>query len=151
MIRKALTALLAWSLAMLGVLAVVAPAYASQPLRAHAAARGILIGTAVATGPLANETPYRTAAAREFNAVTAENAMKWDATEPNRGQFTFTAADQVMAFAEANGQQVHGHTLVWHSQTPGWVQGLDATQLRQAMQQHIATVVGRYAGRVQAW
>ncbi|MPZ85938.1 MAG: 1,4-beta-xylanase [Actinophytocola sp.] len=123
----------------------------SQPLRDHASARDFLIGTAVATGPLAGEPSYRDTLNREFNAVTAENAMKWDATEPSPGQFTFTAADQITASAQANGQTVHGHTLVWHSQTPGWVQGLDATAMRDAMGNHIGTVVGRYAGRIATW
>lgn len=123
----------------------------SAPLRDHASARDFLIGTAVATGPLGSEQAYRDTANREFNAVTAENAMKWDATEPNRGQFNFSGADQVMNSAQANGQTVHGHTLVWHSQTPGWVQNLDAAAMRSAMQNHISTVVGRYAGEIATW
>ena len=132
------------------------PAVAATPLRTLAAAKGKFIGYAAATtgtNPLANETAYRTIAATEFNQVTAENAMKWDATEPNQNQFTYTQADQVVAFARANNQIVHGHTLVWHSQTPGWVQGLNATAMRSAMQNHIANVVGRYANDpiVQSW
>jgi GH35 family endo-1,4-beta-xylanase/pectate lyase len=127
------------------------PAAATQPLRDHASARGLLIGAAVATGPLSGEPAYQDTLNREFNAVTAENAMKWDATEPNPGQFTFAGADQVVSSAEANGQTVHGHTLVWHNQTPGWVQNLDAAGMRAAMQNHISTVVGRYAGRVASW
>ncbi|MBB6349036.1 endo-1,4-beta-xylanase [Nonomuraea muscovyensis] len=121
------------------------PAGASAALRQHAAARGKFIGAALATGPLANESAYRDIAAAEFNQITAENAMKWDATEPSQGRFTFTGADAVVDFAAANGQQVHGHTLVWHSQTPGWVQSLGATAMRAAMREHIAQVVGRYA------
>lgn len=142
-------------LAVLAVLAVLAtsavytlvaqPAAASGTLRTHAAARGKFIGFAAATGPLANESAYRNIAATEFNQVTAENAMKWDATEPNDNQYNFGGADQIMAFAQANNQTVHGHTLVWHSQTPGWVQGLGASAMRTAMQEHISTVVGRYA------
>jgi endo-1,4-beta-xylanase len=126
-------------------------AVASAALREHAAARGFLVGTAVATGPLAAEAPYRETLVREFNVVTAENAMKWDATEPSRGQYTFSGADAVVSFAESSDQAVHGHTLVWHSQTPGWVQGLPASEMRTAMQQHIASVVGRYRGRVASW
>ncbi|WP_240506267.1 endo-1,4-beta-xylanase [Thermoactinospora rubra] len=130
-----------------------APAGASAPLREHAAAKGKFIGTALATGPLASESAYRTIAATEFDQVTAENAMKWDATQPSQGQFTFSGADQIVAFAAQNNQQVHGHTLVWHSQTPGWVQNLSAAQLRTAMQNHISTVVGRYADNpvVRSW
>ncbi|MBG0813757.1 endo-1,4-beta-xylanase [Planomonospora sp. ID82291] len=142
-------ALLTGVLAVLPATAVAAlpasPAQASSPLRVHAAAHGKFIGTALATAPLANEAAYRTIAATEFNQVTAENAMKWDATEPGPNQFTFTGADQIMAFAEQNDQQVHGHTLVWHNQTPTWVQNLGAAELRAAMQNHIGRVAGRYA------
>ncbi|GIH76004.1 endo-1,4-beta-xylanase [Planobispora longispora] len=141
-------ALLTGALTVLPVATVLlpaVPAHASDTLRAHAEARGKFIGTAVATSPLANESAYRTIAASEFNQITAENAMKWDATEPSQNQFTFSGADQIMAFAEANDQQVHGHTLVWHSQTPSWVQNLGADAMRSAMQNHIARVAGRYA------
>ncbi|WP_203863764.1 endo-1,4-beta-xylanase, partial [Planobispora rosea] len=149
-------ALLTGALAVLPAAAVLlpaVPAHASDTLRAHAEARGKFIGTALATSPLANESAYRTIAASEFNQITAENAMKWDATEPSQNQFTFTAADQIVAFAEANDQQVHGHTLVWHSQTPNWVQNLSAADLRSAMQNHIARVAGRYASNpvVKSW
>ncbi|MBF8185174.1 endo-1,4-beta-xylanase [Nonomuraea sp. K274] len=120
-------------------------AEASGPLRTHAASRGKFIGTALATGPLSNETSYRNIASTEFNQVTAENAMKWESTQPSQGQFTFSGADAIVNFATQNNQQVHGHTLVWHSQTPGWVQSLSATAMRTAMQTHISTVVGRYA------
>ncbi|WP_336208830.1 endo-1,4-beta-xylanase [Nonomuraea sp. LPB2021202275-12-8] len=135
--------------ALLGLLAVfllpVTPADASAPLRQHAAGRGKFIGTALATGPLSNETQYRTIAATEFSQITAENAMKWDATEPSQGQFNFSGADAIVDFATQNNQQVHGHTLVWHSQTPSWVQNLGATAMRTAMQNHISQVAGRYA------
>ncbi|WP_345598376.1 endo-1,4-beta-xylanase, partial [Thermocatellispora tengchongensis] len=137
------------AVAVLGLLATLllpaSPAHASGPLREHAAARGKFIGTALATSPLANETAYRNIAATEFNQITAENAMKWESTQPNPGQFTFSGADQIVNFATQNNQQVHGHTLVWHSQTPNWVQSLGASAMRQAMQEHIAQVVGRYA------
>ncbi|MET7331311.1 endo-1,4-beta-xylanase [Nonomuraea sp. NPDC005650] len=136
-------------LALVGMLAAfllpAGPAHASAPLRTHAAAKGKFIGAALATGPLAGETAYRDLAATEFSQVTAENAMKWDSTEPSQGQFNFSGADAIVNFATQNNQQVHGHTLVWHNQTPGWVQGLSATAMRSAMQNHISQVVGHYA------
>ncbi len=123
----------------------------SGGLRGPATDRGFRIGTAVANGPLANEATYRDTLAREFNSVTAENSMKWDATEPTRNQFSFSQADAIVSAAQANNQKIYGHTFVWHSQLPGWVSSLSTEDLRAAMNNHISVVGGRYAGKVEAW
>lgn len=92
-----------------------------------------------------------------YNTVTAENSMKWESIQPRPGVFRFVGADQVVDYAEQNGMDVVGHTLVWHSQTPNWVfeddQGNPATrdELLARMETHIKTVVGRYKGRVKGW
>ncbi|MFG2102846.1 endo-1,4-beta-xylanase [Micromonospora echinaurantiaca] len=149
-------ALLAGALALATVLAVglgitrPGPADAATTLKALADAKGRDIGVAIDPNRL-NESAYRQLADAEFNLVVAENAMKWDATEPNRGQFTFTQGDAVASYAAAGGKRLYGHTLVWHSQLPGWVSGLSATELRQAMLDHIAGVAGHYRGKVVAW
>ncbi|WP_155370582.1 endo-1,4-beta-xylanase [Catellatospora vulcania] len=152
--RRRITSLAVLALvsAFLPVLSAT-PASAATPLRTLAAAKGKFIGFAGATSPLANEAAYRTIAQTEFNQITAENAMKWDATEPSDNSWNYSGADQIVNFAVANNQIVHGHTLVWHSQTPSWVQSLGATAMRTAMQDHITTLVGRYASNtaVQSW
>ncbi|MDP0501547.1 MAG: endo-1,4-beta-xylanase [Verrucomicrobiota bacterium JB022] len=96
-------------------------------------------------------------AAREFAALTAENDMKWQHIHPAPGRYNFAAADAYLAFAEAHGMEVIGHTLVWHSQTPDWVftdaKGNELTreELLERMREHIQTVVGRYRGRIKGW
>ncbi|WP_211271609.1 endo-1,4-beta-xylanase, partial [Streptomyces exfoliatus] len=88
---------------------------------------------------------------REFNMITPENEMKWDAVEPSRGNFQFAAADKIVNRALERGQRLRGHTTVWHSQLPGWVGGLGATDLRAAMNNHITQVMTHYKGKIHSW
>lgn len=45
---------------------------------------------------------------------------QWDATEPTPNTFTFTEGDAIADLAEANGQKLRCHNLVWHEQVPSW-------------------------------
>ena len=100
--------------------------------------------------------------AKHFNSITSGNDMKWDATEPTEGNFTFAQADAEVAFAKANGMRVRGHTLVWHNQTPAWVfndasgNPMTATPenralLIQRMQRHIQAVMSHFGNDVTTW
>ncbi|MFE9028319.1 endo-1,4-beta-xylanase [Streptomyces iakyrus] len=59
----------------------------------EAAQSGRYFETAVSAGRL-GDGAYTGILDRQFNSVTAENEMKWDAAEPYRGSFTFGRADQ---------------------------------------------------------
>jgi endo-1,4-beta-xylanase len=93
----------------------------------------------------------------DFNSITPENQAKWESVAPNRGSFYFDELDEIVDFAEAHGQRVRGHALLWHNQNPDWLLDLfepgaatDA-ELRHILEEHIAQVVGRYAGRIAQW
>ena len=92
-----------------------------------------------------------------FNALTAENEMKWERIHPAEGEFNFDVADALVERAEAQGAFTVGHTLLWHNQTPDWVfedsEGHTASRvlLLNRLKHHIETVVGRYKGRIDGW
>ena len=150
-IHDLLLALLVGSLGVVAALVVPPSAHAAEStLGAAAKQSGRYFGTAIASGKL-GDSAYTTIAGREFNMVTAENEMKIDATEPQRGQFNFSSADRVYNWAVQNGKQVRGHTLAWHSQQPGWMQNLSGSALRQAMTDHINGVMAHYKGKIVQW
>src|SRR3954447_11517464 len=142
---------LAAGLAALGaVVTFTGTADAATTLGASAAASGRYFGTAVAAYKL-SDSVYAGILDREFNMITPENEMKWDATEPSQGVFSYASADQIVAHAQAHGQRMRGHALAWHSQQPGWAQSLSGTALRNAMVNHITNVVTHYKGKIYAW
>ncbi|MGJ6967264.1 endo-1,4-beta-xylanase [Streptosporangium sp. G11] len=117
--------------------------------------------------PLKDELPFTIGAAfyrgatlgehaklitRHYESVTLGNSLKWDATEPVEGEFTFADGDYLVDWATANGLEFRGHTLVWHSQTPAWVfEGATKEILLRRLENHIRAVMGRYKGRIGTW
>src|SRR4030042_2622874 len=93
---------------------------------------------------------------RHFNSITADNDMKWSNLQPTEGTFTFTNADKIVAFAEANGMKVRGHCLCWHNQVPSWIfkdgQATASKELvLQRLRAHITAVMTHFKGKVYAW
>ena len=93
----------------------------------------------------------------QFNQISPENDLKWESVHPQLDTYNFTAADKYVQFGEQNHMFIVGHCLVWHSQVPRTVfqddKGQPVTRdvLLKRMHDHIATVVGRYKGRVNGW
>jgi len=122
-------------------------------LRALASRVGLRIGTAVNTDALATNATYRQITADQFSTVTPENVMKWQLVEPTKGTYDWSAADQLVEFAQAHGQLVHGHVLVWHSQLPDWLTTGNYTpaQLRDLLRKHISDEVSHFRGHIWQW
>jgi endo-1,4-beta-xylanase len=151
--RRALRVVLSLAATIVAAAAVLVSAgsaSAGTTLGASAAEKGRYFGAAVAANKLSDGT-YAGIVDREFNMITPENEMKWDATEPSQNQFTFSGGDAIVNHALAHGQRVRGHNLAWHAQQPGWVQNLSGSALRNAMVNHISQVATHYKGKIYAW
>ena len=147
------------SLLAAGLLLCAAVALAAEPPSLRSLAPpGLRIGAAINRGQSSGGDPKAEAIViRQFNTVTAENDLKWERVHPEPGRFDFGPADRYVDFGARNGMFVVGHVLLWHQQTPAWVfageggKKLDRETLLARLRGHIATVVGRYKGRIGGW
>ncbi len=93
----------------------------------------------------------------QYNVMTPENEMKPQYLSPSKGVYNFTNADKLTSWAKANGIPVHGHTLVWHSQSAAWLttdaggKALTRAEARVNMQEYISNVAGHFRGEVVSW
>ncbi|PPQ72541.1 hypothetical protein CVT26_004019 [Gymnopilus dilepis] len=73
-----------------------------------------------------------------------------DATEPTRGNFTFTGGQQIVSLAQQNGQLIRGHNCVWYNQLPSWVTSTnwDNATLLEVVANHCAVIVANWAGQI---
>ena len=62
-----------------------------------------------------DDAPYQALVSNKnmFGMITAENSMKWSAVQTSPDTYSFGDADQIVARAKANGQQMRCHTLVY--------------------------------------
>lgn len=127
----------------------VTPRVGSNRLKENASPNVPVIGATVDADGL-DINKYRNRLRAHYNQVTT--SMKWEHLRQDPNAFDFDDADRVVDEAEANGQTVRGHTLIWEVNLPAWMnQGLGANGVRDAALGHIDTVVSRYEGRVAHW
>jgi endo-1,4-beta-xylanase len=88
---------------------------------------------------------------RHYNVLTAENNMKPDQLSTGKGSYNFSTADRMVNAAIASGFKVVGHTLLWHSQIPGWQQNISSDTALEDMKKYITDVVGHFSGRIYSW
>ncbi len=110
------------------------------------------VGVAITTDHL-GEPSYQQVIKRVFNSLSGEYEMKPATIWRGIGQYNWGPADLITAFAFRNDMRVHGHTLVWHSSTPAFIQNFRGTDeaFDAAVRQYITDVVTRYRLTVDAW
>lgn len=107
---------------------------------------GVFVGASFVQGN--SEPVFRTTLAEHFNSTTAP--LYWESVQREPGSFDLAIPDEVVDLAAANGLRVRGHPLVWgRLGLPSWVREIEsADAMRAALRQHLATVLGRYRGRI---
>ncbi len=122
----------------------------TQSLRDLATSRGIHLAAAV-TFP-GNAAQYDSCLSQNFNTAGAENALKFQSTEPTQNNFNYTAGDAIVNFAIAHGMAMRGHNFIWHSQI-GYAANLNVSRdsMLSVMKNHILNVGGHYKGKIYEW
>lgn len=117
-----------------------------------------MIGSAINQYQVAGEdTAATNLVKKHFNTVVAENVMKSEEINPQKGVYDWKLADQFVDWGNENDMFVVGHCLVWHSQLAKWFvyddEGnyVSPDTLRQRMHDYITAVVSRYKGKVKGW
>jgi endo-1,4-beta-xylanase len=122
-------------------------------LRALAAKRGLLYGTAISAAQITGDPDFVGLVMREAGLVVAENDMKWQfMNRGGPGDDDYSRADTVAGFAAANALVLRGHNLLWYHRTPAWFSTLpDRREKERAIVQRIEQMAGRYRGKVHSW
>jgi endo-1,4-beta-xylanase len=117
-----------------------------------AASKGITFGSQIASDYFSASYLglYRDGAVR---VVVPEMDLKAVRVIPHPYDYYFLGADNIVNFAKMYGIAVHGHNLIWAAgrYNPKWIQELPRDKVGSFVDQYIATVVGRYRGRIVSW
>lgn len=134
-----------------------------------------LMGIAT-TDDMMDVEEYKQLVQRQFNSMTLGNSFKPDSLLDRETTLSdldkymecpavkFTNVKKELDFAVESGMTVRGHTLVWHSQTPGWIfykdydpsgELADRELMLKRMENYIKTVITwadeNYPGLVSCW
>jgi len=109
-------------------------------------------GAAVALKPFRAQPEMKKLLIDYADIIVPSNALKWASVRHTKGKFDFSGADEIIDFATQHGKQLHGHALLWYAYNPSWVDSISSpSRLESLLIEHIETVVGRYAGRIESW
>ncbi len=112
-----------------------------------------LIGAALNNSEIEEKEPIAASLIpAQFNSITPENVMKCEVIQPGWNEYDFDLADKYVAYGIKHKMFIVGHTLIWHSQLSPFVKNIRSRDsLLLFMTNHINTVAGRYAGKVNSW
>ena len=99
-----------------------------------------------------DDTAWRELALTQTSQLTPEWEMKMEyILADGLDRPRFDRSDRIADWARENGMALHGHTLIWYSQGGAAFRGLSGADFDRAFDGYIATVAGRYHGKVRSW
>jgi endo-1,4-beta-xylanase len=126
-------------------------------LKDLAGEKGIRFGAATGIGAFRRDPRQKEMLARECSIMVHENELKMYSVQNNRlGEFTFGAADEIMAFAQENKIPMRGHTLFWarDDYTPKWLLDYtfkDKAEAEKMLRDYVGKVADHYGDRITSW
>ncbi|XP_039049795.1 endo-1,4-beta-xylanase 1-like isoform X2 [Hibiscus syriacus] len=86
---------------------------------------------------------------KNFNWAVFGNELKWYWTEPQRGNFNYKDADDMLAFCQDHKIETRGHCIFWEVQSTvqQWIQALNKKDLMTAVQNRLTGLLTRYKGK----
>lgn len=111
------------------------------------------IGTALNLAQIEERNPaVNDLIIQHFNVATPENVMKSALLHPKWDTYDFAMADKLIEYGKKHQIKINGHTLIWHSQLPGFVRLIQSKDsIRTFFTDHIKTVAEHYKGKVFSW
>ena len=120
-------------------------------------AKDFMVGVAVNPKRI-QDIAYDEVYKREFNSITAENAMKMKSIlkgvdENGNPVCDWAQFDAIVDYAMTNNMNLHGHTLVWYNSIPEFLMNFKGTdqEFESIIEKYITEVVTRYQGKVASW
>ena len=123
------------------------------PLKQIGARCGLHTGMAAARGTLEKGPPALiNFLATNFNILSPNGEMKWNAQRPSPTEFNFEAGDWMLDFATDHGMKLRGHNLCWNTGNPKWVeQVVNKSNAEKILTDHITKVASHYKGKLDSW
>eukprot|EP00252_Welwitschia_mirabilis_P019005 TRINITY_DN4286_c0_g2_i2.p1 TRINITY_DN4286_c0_g2~~TRINITY_DN4286_c0_g2_i2.p1 ORF type:complete len:888 (-),score=118.99 TRINITY_DN4286_c0_g2_i2:276-2939(-) len=112
--------------------------------------RSFPLGSCINRSSIDNDD-YAAFFVEHFNWAVFENELKWTWTEPQKGQYNYRDADELLEFCNCHCIKVRGHCIFWEVAytVQQWVKDLNQYELRAAIQNRLNSLLSRYRGKFQ--
>ena len=80
------------------------------------------IGSSIRFVPFMKDMKLKGLQQYHFDSYTAGSDMKMYQIALRPGVFRWDRVDSIVAYTQKNEQRLFGHTLIWHSATPKWIE-----------------------------